>query len=144
MGDAFNWEWMVQCAKNRNAELVIVSRDSDYGGTFDDKAYINDHLRQEFSDRVSKKRTLLLYSRLSEALKHFSVKVTPAEEQAETELTRTSKAHSVEPENADFFKSLIEKIFRDRFNEDLTIRKKDASQAEPEERQDGEPAGQKF
>ncbi len=58
-------------SEGRDAELVIVSRDSDYGATFDNKAYINDHLRQEFSERVSKKRSLLLYSRLSEALKHF-------------------------------------------------------------------------
>lgn len=51
-GDAFNWEWMIQCANIANAELVIVSRDSDFGAVFEGKAYINDHLRQEFSERV--------------------------------------------------------------------------------------------
>jgi hypothetical protein len=92
IGDAFNWEWMVHCAKSENAELVIVSRDSDFGVSFDGKAYINDHLRQEFSERVSQKRELLLYTRLSEALKHFRVKVTPAEERAEAEIVKTSRA----------------------------------------------------
>jgi hypothetical protein len=85
MGDAFNWEWMVRCANENNAELVIVSRDQDYGIEVEKKTYINDHLRQEFSERVSKKRKLLLYTRLSEALKHFEVEVTPEEEAVETE-----------------------------------------------------------
>jgi hypothetical protein len=88
-GDAFNWEWMIQCANEENAELVIVSRDSDFGAVFDNKVYVNDHLRQEFSDRVSKKRKLLLYARLSDALKHFSVPVTENEIQAEAELVET-------------------------------------------------------
>lgn len=86
IGDALNWEWMVYCANEQNAELVIVSRDSDYGVTFDSKYYVNDHLRQEFSERVSKKRKLLLHGRLSEALKHFQVKVSEKAEKAETEL----------------------------------------------------------
>lgn len=90
IGDPFNWEWMIECARERNAELVIVTRDSDYGATLENKSFINDHLRQEFSERVSKKRKLLLYPRLSEALKHFSVKVTPAEEKAEAEIVEAT------------------------------------------------------
>ena len=31
IGDAVNWEWVVDCAKRANADVVIVSRDSDYG-----------------------------------------------------------------------------------------------------------------
>lgn len=91
IGDALNWEWMVQCSEAANAELVIVSRDSDYGATFEGAAYINDHLRQEFSERVSKKRKLLLYTRLSEALKHFEVTVSPQEIEAEQELVGTTE-----------------------------------------------------
>ena len=94
IGDAINWEWMVHCAQQQGAELVIVSRDSDYGVTFDNKSYINDHLRQEFSERVSKKRKLLLYVRLSEALKHFQVEVSAGAEQAEAELLIETKAAS--------------------------------------------------
>ena len=85
---------MIQCANIANAELVIVSRDSDFGAVFEGKAYINDHLRQEFSERVSKKRKLLLYSRLSDALKHFEVPVSPQEEAAEAELLQRSEAAS--------------------------------------------------
>lgn len=83
IGDAFNWEWMIHCANENSAELVIVSRDSDYGVTYEDTTYINDHLRQEFAERVSKKRKILLYAKLSDALKHFEVKVTEEEEKEE-------------------------------------------------------------
>ncbi len=83
IGDAINWEWMIACAIEHNAELVIVSRDSDYGIDYDGTAHLNDHLKQDFSERVSKKRKVLLYRRLSEALKHFAVPVTQAEVQEE-------------------------------------------------------------
>jgi hypothetical protein len=86
IGDAFNWEWMVHCATERTAGLVIVTRDSDYGLTIDKESFVNDALRQEFSDRVSQKRKLRLYSRLSEALKLFNLEVTAQEEESESEL----------------------------------------------------------
>src|SRR5439155_3828580 len=92
IGDAINWEWMIHCANEQNAELVIVSRDSDYGVHFDNRAYVNDHLKQEFAERVSKKRKLLLYTKLSDALKHFKVPVTPQEEAAEAELVKKRAA----------------------------------------------------
>ena len=93
IGDAFNWEWMIECALRNNGELVIVSRDADYGTVFEDKAYINDHLKQEFAERVSPKRKLLLYTKLSEALKHFQIPVTKAEEVEEEEIIRVSPKH---------------------------------------------------
>lgn len=90
MGDALNWEWMVECAIKENAELVIVSRDSDYGVVFEDHPYVNDHLKQEFAERVSMKRKLLLYTKLSDALKHFEVAVSPQEVAAEKELVQAA------------------------------------------------------
>jgi hypothetical protein len=90
-GDALNWEWMIDCALGKTAELVIVSRDADYGVTHDGKSYINDHLWHEFASRVSKKRKLLLYTRLSDALKHFKVTVTPAQVKAEEDLVEQIK-----------------------------------------------------
>jgi PIN domain len=100
LGDAFNWEWMIHCANENNAELVIVSRDSDYGISFENRAYVNDYLRQEFSERVSKKRELLLYTRLSDALKHFAVPVSKLEEDAETELLADSVKELPQPERS--------------------------------------------
>ncbi|WP_197430292.1 PIN domain-containing protein [Burkholderia savannae] len=85
-GDAINWEWMIECAIGENAELVIVSRDGDYGSTYESKSYINDHLRQEFSNRVSQKRELLLYTKVSDALRHFHIMVTSEQVKAEDDL----------------------------------------------------------
>jgi hypothetical protein len=90
LGDAFNWEWMIHCAREKSAELVIVSRDSDYGVSYGEKNYVNDDLRQEFSERVSRKRKLLLYPKLSDALKHFAVTVTEQEQQAESEIVKAT------------------------------------------------------
>lgn len=95
IGDAFNWEWMLHCAKENTAELVIVSRDSDYGVSYGDKNYINDDLRQEFSDRVSQKRKLLLYPKLSDALKHFALPVTKQEQEAESEIVTAASEQQV-------------------------------------------------
>lgn len=111
MGDAFNWEWMVHCALGQNAELVIVSRDSDYGVTFENQGFVNDHLRQEFSERVSKKRKLLLCTRLSEALKHFAIPVTPQEEAEEKEIIEKAEDRNVvedlpQPKNTNLLKLL--------------------------------------
>lgn len=85
-GDALNWEWMIDCATEKDGELVIVSRDADYGSLYKGKSYINDHLWHEFSARVSRKRNLLLYTKLSDALKHFNVPVTQDQVNAEKQL----------------------------------------------------------
>lgn len=112
LGDAFNWEWMIECSLRNNAELVIVSRDADYGTLFEDKAYINDHLRQEFSERVSKKRKLLLYTKLSEALKHFKIPITKVEEEEEEQIIMATPKPEKKPEELtweeilDFFREL--------------------------------------
>jgi hypothetical protein len=59
MGDAINWEWVVHCAQVlTSANVVIVSRDSDYGHEHGGKAHINDWLREEFKDRVSRQRDI--------------------------------------------------------------------------------------
>lgn len=75
IGDAVNWEWMVHCAQEHDAELVILTRDQDYGPRFGKTLLLNDHLNQEFKERVSQKRKVLLYNSAALALKHFDVKV---------------------------------------------------------------------
>ena len=82
-GDAFNWEWMLFCAAQQKTGLVIVSRDSDYGITIKNKSYVNDHLRLEFRDRVGRRRPLLLFERVSDALGSFDVPVSAQEKEAE-------------------------------------------------------------
>lgn len=86
MGDAVNWEWIVLCATRSTDAIHIVSRDSDYGVVFEGCAYFNDHLLQEFKERVGLKRKVVLHAKLSDALKNFKVDVTPAEEKEEEEI----------------------------------------------------------
>lgn len=93
------------------AELVIVSRDSDYGVSFEGKNYVNDDLRQEFSDRVSKKRKLLLYEKLSDALKHFARPITSQEQEAESEIvTAASDQHAPAEEQVSQWISVAEAL----------------------------------
>jgi len=94
IGDAINWEWMLHCAEKQKAELVICSRDADYGSEFDGKVYVNDHLKQEFKDRVSQRRKLVLHTKLSDALKELDIAVTKQEEQAETEIVVASQVNA--------------------------------------------------
>lgn len=119
-GDAFNWEWMVECAKNKKAELVIVSRDSDYGISFDNRTFLNDHLRQEFSERVNKQRKILLYTRLADALKHFKVAVSAGEVEAEKEMMEAKPATistPVESLDMEAFMELIRKRIAEKVAE---------------------------
>jgi hypothetical protein len=84
LGDALNWEWMVHCAEQRNCDLVILTRDSDYGMKIEKQLYVNDQLSQEFKDRVSQQKKVHLYDSSVQALKHFDVKVSQAAESEET------------------------------------------------------------
>ena len=86
IGDAVNWEWIVHCAKESGNAVVIVSRDTDYGISYDNEFYLNDWLRQEFSERVSKIRKVVLTDRLAEAFKLVAIKVSAEAEKEEKEL----------------------------------------------------------
>jgi hypothetical protein len=83
IGDAINWEWIVSCASRSACDVVIVSRDTDYGLQLGDQSVLNDWLAQEFRDRVGKRRKALLTDRLAEGLKLASIKVKKDEEAAE-------------------------------------------------------------
>lgn len=89
-GDALNWEWLVECSRCQKANAIIVSCDSDYGAVLKNTCYINDWLLQEFRERVSRKKEVILTNTLSSALKMVGVPVSKAEEQEE-ELTLKPK-----------------------------------------------------
>jgi predicted nucleic acid-binding protein len=86
IGDAINWEWIVTCATPAKRDVVIVSRDSDYGVAFGNEAYVNDWLLREFKQRVSKQGLVVLTPKLSEALKYLAQPVTAQEVAGESEL----------------------------------------------------------
>lgn len=83
IGDALNWEWIVHCEKQSGKHIVIVTRDTDYGINFDGKSYLNDYLRQEFSQRVSQQRKIILTDKLSFGLKTVHAAVTKEMEEEE-------------------------------------------------------------
>lgn len=79
LGDPINWEWIIHCAKEMNKNVVIVSRDSDYGYRYEDEPIINDWLLQEFRERVSRKKKVVLTNRLTHAFELTKVAVNPKE-----------------------------------------------------------------
>ncbi len=115
IGDAINWEWMIECAKKHNAELIIVSRDSDYGVTIDKKTFINDHLQDEFKDRVSLRKSIKLHTSLAEALKDLKQAITQEQIEEEAKIANVAAAEKsleIRPSNVSetseqFLKSLL-------------------------------------
>lgn len=93
MGDSVNWEWIVNCARNcpNKSNVIIVSRDGDFGITRNKKYILNDWLKKEFVERVSKKRKVELTELLSVALKKLDVKFTKDEEREELEVVSSQK-----------------------------------------------------
>jgi hypothetical protein len=89
MVDSINWEWIIYCAKHCSSDIVIVSRDSDYGIYHEGKPILNDWLLSEFKERVSHKRSIVLTNRLTEAFKRASISVSSEEEKFEQELLET-------------------------------------------------------
>lgn len=90
IGDAVNWEWIVDCASRVKRDVVIVSRDSDYGVTVDGESFLNDWLLAEFRDRVTMHSQVRLTEKLAKALSWLEVKVTEAERESEEKLLRTT------------------------------------------------------
>jgi len=69
IGDAINWEWIIDCAKRKNSDVIIVSRDNDYGQHLTDKSIINEWLSVEFKERVNTRKKITLTNKLSFAFK---------------------------------------------------------------------------
>lgn len=91
IGDSYNWEWIVECARQRNRGVVIVSRDSDYGVKSGESFIINDWLKKEFSERVSTRQKLILTNSLSEGFKLASIV-----DVAQSEIEKDKQAISTE------------------------------------------------
>jgi predicted nucleic acid-binding protein len=89
-GDAVNWEWIVRCAQSTGKDVVLVSRDTDYGGTLDGLSFVNDWLQQEFRTRVSLQRKISLVDKLSTALKEYAKQPVTQEEVAAEEIQITA------------------------------------------------------
>lgn len=104
IGDAINWEWIVQCAIDSAKDVVIVTRDSDYGVIYNGQSYLNDWLKQEFQQRVSQRRKILLTPQLSVGLKIVHAAVTEEMEKAEQQLIENQNIlDNIHPKNTGEF-----------------------------------------
>lgn len=92
MGDAVNWEWMVECVTTSKRDLVIVSRDTDYGIRSKEGRILNDWLRHEFAERTGGSNRVFLTDRLAEAFELIAVPVSPAEVAEENAMLRRQTA----------------------------------------------------
>jgi hypothetical protein len=90
-GDAINWEWVLHCAKTFKRDVLLVSRDSDFG--LFEKGLLNDWLAREFQSNTRMKARLL--PSLSQALKSLKVEVTAAEQQEEKKLIQEAAGKSM-------------------------------------------------
>ena len=90
MGDAINWEWIVQCSISSGKHIVIVTRDADYGAILENGCCLNDWLKQEFSER-SPKCEITLTDKLSVGLTIVHAAVTKDMEDAEQQLHENQK-----------------------------------------------------
>lgn len=91
IGDAINWEWIIKCAVDSGKDIIIVTRDTDYGEIYNSELFLNDWLFQEFRERVSKKRKIIITTRLSEAFKRISLAVTEEMEKEEERILEENR-----------------------------------------------------
>jgi hypothetical protein len=91
IGDAVNWEWIFECSIKSGRSVIIVSRDEDYGPRADDTSYLNEWLRQEFSERVKNNSQISLTDSLASALKELKIPVTKAETDAEAKIIKSAE-----------------------------------------------------
>lgn len=96
-GDAINWEWIIKCAENNSGEIIIVSRDSDFGILHNGECILNDWLQQEFKERLRTRRKVYLTRRLAEGFKKAGIKVSKKEEEEEEVFLQEEVKWAVEP-----------------------------------------------
>ena len=72
-----------------NQDVVIVSRDTDYGCRHAGSMLINDWLAQEFKERVNRRKKVILTDKLTEGFKLADISVGKKEVEDENEFLTT-------------------------------------------------------
>lgn len=85
IGDAVNWEWIIKCGIETGKNIIIVSRDGDFGSA-DTELGLNDWLKSEFQQRVGKSQEISLTNKLNDAFKQIGLKVTKQMEEEESRI----------------------------------------------------------
>jgi len=92
IGDAINWEWMIHCCKEKSSDLIIVTRDNDFGKEIENKLYINDWLLKEFKERNSNRKNISITKSLSHAFEEIQ---NPVSDQMKKEETKHIESRKV-------------------------------------------------
>jgi len=123
IGDSVNWEWIINCATNSKKHIILVTRDTDFGIIHEGQSFLNDWLNQEFKDRISRRRKLILTDKLSTAFKIVKIPVTDEMIKEEEEIISSSWSS--------FYQSRLNDVLEKYKYEDLsqTIRKLQESYA---------------
>lgn len=107
IGDAVNWEWIIECSLKSGKDIIVVTRDGDYGINLKTDSYINDWLQQEFKERISGDQEIILTTSLAKAFKSIDIPVT---QEMLDEESRIIESYS-ELRQADSSDKVTEKIF---------------------------------
>ena len=89
IGDAIHWEWIIDCAAHDKSNVLIVSRDGDFGSSHGGHDHINDWLLKEFRERVGRNLRVELSKRLTEAMVRFDVEVSTEDKEEESKFVGT-------------------------------------------------------
>jgi len=124
MGDAINWEWILDCAARLKKNVVVVTRDQDFGERIDNKRHMKEFLKLEFEERVGKKYRVEITELITEALALSGEKVSSKDKKTEIEALERLRNHyiltssqldtNLKRLSEQFAKSLIQD--KDKFN----------------------------
>lgn len=110
IGDAVNWEWIIKCAEETGKHIILVTRDSDFGCNYDNDSFLNDWLKQEFKQRISQKRKIILTDKLSRAFQLVEIPVTDEMIEEEENIINTSFQYFNNQQIQDAIKSIQENM----------------------------------
>jgi hypothetical protein len=65
----------IYCAQKTGKQIILVTRDTDFGAIDPTESYLNDWLNQEFKERVGRRRKIILTDKLSQAFKLLKIPV---------------------------------------------------------------------
>ena len=116
IGDSVNWEWIIECAKKSGKDIILVTRDTDFGVHTKDESFLNDWLQFEFKSRVSRKRKIILTTKLTLAFKSIHLPVTKEMEEEENKiLEKEAENIQIVPESTSLIWAELAKIFEEMY-----------------------------
>jgi hypothetical protein len=118
IGDALNWEWCLDVCRSETKDLVVVTRDGDYGEKAEgDLVLPNLLLHEEFKSEVSRKRKLVITPSVNTALKLIGTKV--SDDEVRKERAEIKEAMPARP-GTESYKLELQRYLAEVFTEALS------------------------